>query len=105
MNVIYRPTVLTLFGFATIVAAISGTAGYILGRAPSLPPVVAVHFDHQAIADRFVHTTYPIVLVPVWIQLTLTAMFVSSPYYSPTMPAALIGAAHFAISFSTNFCK
>jgi uncharacterized membrane protein len=75
MKMIYRPTVLTFIGFAITLAAISGTTGYVLGRAPSLPPVLAVHFDDQAIADRFVHTTYPIILVPVWIQLTLTTVF------------------------------
>jgi uncharacterized membrane protein len=75
MKTIYRPTVLTLLGFATTIAAIAGTTGYVLGRAPSLPPMLAVHFDDQAIADRFVQTTYPIVLVPVWIQLTLTIVF------------------------------
>ena len=75
MKMIYRPTVLTLLGFATTIAAISGTTGYILGRAPSLPPVLAVHFDDQAIADRFVPASYLIVLVPVWIQLTLAIVF------------------------------
>lgn len=75
MKVIHRPTVLTLLGTATAIAAISGTTGYVLGRAPSLPPILAVHFDAQGIADRFVQATYPIVLVPVWIQLTLAIVF------------------------------
>jgi uncharacterized membrane protein len=68
---IYRPTTLTLVGLATTIAAISGTTGYILGRAPTLPGVLPVHFDHQGIADRFVRVSYPVALVPVWIQLTL----------------------------------
>jgi uncharacterized membrane protein len=71
MKMIYRPTTLTLAGLATIIAAISGTIGYILGRAPSLPPVLPVHFDGQGVADRFVRVSYPIALVPVWIQLAL----------------------------------
>jgi lipoyl(octanoyl) transferase len=35
MKMIHRPTVLTLVGVATVIAAISGTTGYVLGRAPS----------------------------------------------------------------------
>jgi len=72
---IYRPTVLTLLGFAATIAAVAWTIGYVLGRAPALPPVLAVHFDDAGIADRFVQTSYPIVLVPVWIQLTLAIVF------------------------------
>ena len=75
MKMIYRPTVLTLAGFATILAAISGTTGYILGRAPSVPGVLPVHFDDEGIADRFVRASYPIILVPVWIQLSLAIVF------------------------------
>ena len=75
MRMIYRPTVLTLLGAATTIAAISGTTGYILGRAPSMPVVLPVHFDDDAIADRFVQASYAIILVPVWIQLTLTIVF------------------------------
>jgi uncharacterized membrane protein len=75
MKMIYRPTLLTLVAVATTIAAISGTTGYILGRAPSLPSVLAVHFDDEGIADRFVRTSYPIVLVPVWIQLSLATLF------------------------------
>jgi uncharacterized membrane protein len=75
MKMIYRPTVLTLFGAGTIVAAISGTTGYILGRAPSIPPMLPVHFDDEALADRFVQASYAVILVPVWIQLTLAIVF------------------------------
>jgi uncharacterized membrane protein len=75
MRMIYRPTVLTLAGVGTTIAAISGTTGYILGRATSVPSLLAVHFDDEGIADRFVRASYPIILVPVWIQLTLAIMF------------------------------
>ena len=75
MKMIYRPTVLTLLGFAVTIAAISGTTGYILGRAPSLPGVLPVHFDRYGIADQFVPTSYTIALVPVWIQLSLAVVF------------------------------
>ena len=72
---IYRPTFLTLLSVGVIIAAISGTMGYILGRAPSIPRVLAVHFDDEGIADRFVRASYSIILVPVWIQLFLAVMF------------------------------
>lgn len=75
MKMLYRPTGLTLFGVATTIAAISGTTGYILGRATSVPPLLAMHFDDQGIADRFVPASYPIILIPVWIQLSLATVF------------------------------
>lgn len=75
MKMIYRPTVLTLLGVAQTIAAIAGTTGYILGRAPGLPGVLAVHFDTEGFADRFVRTSYAVVFVPVWIQLTLAIVF------------------------------
>ena len=71
MKMIYRPTTLTLAGLGTVIAAISGTTGYILGRAPTLPGVLPIHFDHNGIADRFVRVSYATALVPVWIQLTI----------------------------------
>lgn len=72
---IYRPTVLTLLGIATTIAAISGTVGFILGRAPMLPPLLAVHFDSDGIADRWLPPSWALVFIPVWIQLTLTFVF------------------------------
>ena len=75
MKMIYRPTFPTLLGVGTTIAAISATTGYILGRAPSIPPLLPVHFDDEGIADRFVRASYAIVLVPVWIQLTLAIVF------------------------------
>jgi len=75
MKMIYRPTFATLVSIAATVAAISATTGYILGRAPSIPPLLPVHFDDQAIADRFVRASYAIILVPVWIQLALAIVF------------------------------
>ncbi len=75
MKRIYRPTSLTLLGLATTIAAISGTTGYILGRAPALPSVLPIHFDNEGAADRFVRASYAIALIPVWIQLTLALIF------------------------------
>ena len=72
---IYRPTVLTLLGLATTIAAVFWTVGFILGRAPMLGPFLPVHFDQEGIADRWMRPSLAIVFIPVWIQLTLTFVF------------------------------
>lgn len=74
-NRIYRPTVLTLLGLATTIAATFWTIGFIVGRAPTLPPYLAVHFDYQGISDRWLPPSWALVLVPVWIQITLIVVF------------------------------
>ena len=75
MHKIYRPTVLTLVGLATTIAAIFWTIGFTMGRAPLFGPFLAVHFDSDGIADRWLRPTWTLVLIPVWIQLTLALVF------------------------------
>jgi uncharacterized membrane protein len=72
---IYRPTVLTLVGLATTIAAITGTAGFILGRAPMLGHFIPVHFTDESLPDRWLPISLGLVLLPVWIQLMLAAVF------------------------------
>jgi uncharacterized membrane protein len=72
---IYRPTVLTLVGVATTIASTFWTIGFILGRGPLLPRFLAVHFDSDGIADRWLPPTLAVVFIPVWIQLTLACVF------------------------------
>ncbi|MSO56590.1 MAG: hypothetical protein EXQ55_06675 [Acidobacteria bacterium] len=72
---IYRPTGLTLIGLATTIAAIAGTAGFVVGRAPMLRQFIPVHFDAEGLPDRWLPVTYWLVLLPVWIQLILTVVF------------------------------
>jgi uncharacterized membrane protein len=72
---IYRPTVLTLAGLAATIAAIAGTAGFILGRAPMLGEFVPVHFTDQGVPDRWLPISFTLVLLPVWIQLVLAIVF------------------------------
>jgi uncharacterized membrane protein len=72
---IYRPTVLTLVGLAITIAAIAGTAGFILGRAPMLGQFVPVHFTYQGVPDRWLPISFTLVLLPVWIQLILAVVF------------------------------
>jgi uncharacterized membrane protein len=75
MQKIYRPTVLTLVGLATTLGAIFWTVGFTMGRAPLFGPFLAVHFDQYGIADRWLRPRWALVLIPVWIQLTLTLVF------------------------------
>ena len=72
---IYRPTVLTLLGVALTIAAIAGTAGFILGRVAVLGPFVPVRFTVQGVPDRWLPVSFGLVMLPVWIQLTLAAVF------------------------------
>lgn len=72
---IYRPTVATLLAVATTIAAIAGTAGFILGRVPMLRQFIPVHFDSQGVPDRWLPASFALVLLPVWIQLTLALVF------------------------------
>lgn len=72
---IYRPTTATLLGVVTTIAAIAGTAGFILGRVSMLRQFIPVHFDSQGVPDRWLPASYALVLLPVWIQLTLALVF------------------------------
>lgn len=72
---IYRPTVLTIVGLVITIAAIAGTAGFILGCVPMLRQFIPVHFDSEGVPDRWLPASYALVLLPVWIQLTLALVF------------------------------
>jgi uncharacterized membrane protein len=72
---LYRPTVLTLLGYAATIAVTAGTAGFILGRAPLLGQVIPVHFGSDGAPDRWLRFSYALVLLPVWIQLALATVF------------------------------
>lgn len=72
---ILQPTVLTIAGAAWTVAAIAGTAGFIVGRYPMLSQFIPVHFSNQGLPDRWRVTSYVVVLMPVWVQLILAAVF------------------------------
>jgi uncharacterized membrane protein len=72
---IYRPTVLTLIGVATTIAAIAGTAGFVVGRLPMLRQFIPVHFTAEGLPDRWLPASYMLVLMPVWVQLVLAIVF------------------------------
>jgi uncharacterized membrane protein len=72
---IARPTYLTGIGAAITAAAIAGTAGFILGRLPMLRRYVPVHFSREGLPDRWLESSYALVLMPVWVQLTLALVF------------------------------
>lgn len=75
MRRILQPTVLTVAGAAWTVAAIAGTAGFIVGRYPLLRQFIPVHFSNQGMPDRWQVTSLVLVLMPVWVKLILAAVF------------------------------
>jgi uncharacterized membrane protein len=69
------PTLATILGAGVTVASIAGAAGFLIGRYPSLPLLVPVHFADQGLPDRWQVKTYTLVLMPVWVQLVLALAF------------------------------
>jgi uncharacterized membrane protein len=72
---IFRPTVLTFVAAGASVAAIAGTAGFLIGRYPLLHQFIPVHFSTEGVPDRWQMKSYTLVLMPVWVQLILAAAF------------------------------
>jgi uncharacterized membrane protein len=70
MRALSRPTVVTLLAAGGTVASIAGTAGYLVGRYPLLPSVIAVEF-RDGHPYTFLQKSYAMVLTPVWTQLIL----------------------------------
>jgi uncharacterized membrane protein len=68
-----RPTILTGAALGSTAAVITGSAGFLVGRYPAIPPIVTVHFDRVGRPDRWAVKSYALLLVPVWIQLVLLA--------------------------------
>jgi uncharacterized membrane protein len=54
---------------------IAGTAGFLAGRYPRLTPMLPVHFVRGGLPDRWVPKAWPVVLLPVFVQLGLAAVF------------------------------
>jgi uncharacterized membrane protein len=54
---------------------IAATAGFLIGRFPRLPPMLPVHLDRGGFPDRWAAKTYPLVLMPVFVQVVLFAIF------------------------------
>lgn len=70
MRGLNRPTVVTALAGASTLAAVTGTAGYLLGCFPTLPIVIPVKFSNGH-PSQFLQKSYGIVLTPVWTQLIL----------------------------------
>jgi hypothetical protein len=71
---IYRPTPLTVTAVATMWRRSRARSATSSAARPPCPRA-AIHFDHEGVGDQFVRASYPIALVPVWIQLTLAIVF------------------------------
>lgn len=65
------PTLATGIGAALTLAVIGGTAGFLEGRYPFLPPFLAVHFGRGGLANRWARKSYSLVFMPVWVQIAL----------------------------------
>lgn len=57
------------------VMATAGTAGFLVGRFPRLTPMLPVHFVRGGLPDRWIPKSWPVVLLPVFIQLALALIF------------------------------
>lgn len=70
-----RVTAVTRGATTLTLMVIAGTAGFLVGRFPRLPPRLPVHLDRAGFPDRWAAKSYPLVLMPVFIQLALAAVF------------------------------
>jgi len=70
-----RPTLTTAFGAGLSVAAIAGTAGFLIGRYPLLRPYLPVQFSEEGLPSRWVAKSFTLVLMPVWMQVVLAIVF------------------------------
>lgn len=68
------PTTVTSVAAALSLAAMAGTAGFLVGRFPLLTPYLPVHFRRGGIADRWQPKSWALVLMPVWVQLSLAVV-------------------------------
>jgi uncharacterized membrane protein len=70
-----RPTDVTLIALVATICAIAGTAGFLLARYPALPDLLPVHFSRRGAANGWQYKTYPLVLMPVLVQLAMAIAF------------------------------
>lgn len=69
-----RPTIVTAAAGSLTLASIAGTAAFLLGRYPQLPPTLPVEF-REGMPYYFIGKSYLTVLTPVWTQLLLAIVF------------------------------
>ena len=72
-----RPRLTRLASVAAVATCmvIAGTAGFLVSRYPRLTPMLPVHFVRGGLPDRWVPKSWPVVFMPVFIQLGLAAVF------------------------------
>jgi uncharacterized membrane protein len=66
-----RPTRLTLIAAVTSMSLIAFSASFLLVRYASLPSLLAVHFRPNGFPNGWQYRTYPLVLMPVFVQVAL----------------------------------
>lgn len=74
---VIRPTRLTFVAAAVILAAILGTAVYLLVQYDGLPDLLAVHFNRAERANGWQFKTHLRVLTPIFIQAALAVVSVA----------------------------
>ncbi len=67
-----RPTRLTWAAAAAVAVIITGCAAFLFGRYASLPSILPVRFNRLNRPIGWQYKTYPRVLLPVFVQMTLT---------------------------------
>ena len=53
----------------------AATAGFLISRYPHLTPMLPVHFRRGGFPDRWAHKSWPLVFMPVFIQIGLATIF------------------------------
>src|ERR1700731_2630743 len=69
------PTPATGVAIALVAVIILGSAAFLLGRYPSLPGLLPVHFQRNGLPDGWQYKTFARVMLPVFVQLALALTF------------------------------
>jgi uncharacterized membrane protein len=65
----------TRIAIALVVATVLGSGLFLLGRYPSLPGLLPVHFQRNGLPNGWQYKTFPRVMLPVFVQLALALTF------------------------------
>jgi uncharacterized membrane protein len=69
------PTLVTRIAIALVAAIVLGSGTFLLGRYPSLPGLLTVHFQRNGFPDGWQYKTFARVMLPVFVQIALALTF------------------------------
>jgi len=69
--VLIRPTKPTRTGAVLMLAILSGTVAFLVGRYPALPDLLPVHFNARGVANGWQFKSMSRVLMPVFVEMAL----------------------------------